>query len=62
MSSWNLRFAIFDVHKQEGDTHEEADAADDNVSDAQEWVLAAEDGGVGQNDALRPGKFFDLVT
>ena len=50
------------MNEEEWDAHEEADAADDDVRDAKERVLATEDGGVGQNDAFRPGKFLHLIT
>ena len=44
--------AKFQVDEEEDDAHEEADAADDNVGDAQEGVLAAEDARGGDDHAL----------
>ena len=40
------------VDEQEDDAHEEADAADDNVGDAQEGVLPANDARGGDDHAL----------
>ena len=37
------RFSVFDVNEEKGDAHEEADAANDDVGDAQERVFAAQD-------------------
>jgi hypothetical protein len=58
----NSRFSVFDMNEEERDAHEEADASDDDVGDAEKRVFAAEDGRVRQDDALRPGKLLHLVT
>jgi hypothetical protein len=50
------------MNEEERDAHEEADASDDDVGDAEKRVFAAEDGRVRQDDALRPGKLLHLVT
>ena len=56
------RFSVFDVNEEKGDAHEEADAANDDVGDAQERIFAAQDWRVGQDDALRSGKLLHLVA
>ena len=50
------------MHEEEYNSHEKADAADDDVGHTQERVLAAQDGGGRQDDSLRPWKLLHFVT
>lgn len=49
---FGVGFAVLDVNQQQCDAEHQANAANDDIGDAEEWILATQNGCGGEHHAL----------